>query len=56
MWEFNMKMSRLLFLLIATLFAIGFSLWVWHQISIDRCLDNGGRWNSEISSCEGGER
>lgn len=29
---------------------IGF--WLYGQLKIDSCLDNGGRWNKQQSACE----
>jgi hypothetical protein len=26
--------------------------WFWGELKIDRCLDNGGRWNYEKKACE----
>lgn len=30
-----------------------FGLWFWRFMQIDSCLDWGGAWNYENSSCEG---
>lgn len=37
--------------LVAALIAAG--LWVKRELSIDSCLDRGGRWNYELVTCEG---
>jgi hypothetical protein len=26
--------------------------WGWGQLTIDGCLDSGGRWNYELGECE----
>jgi hypothetical protein len=49
-------MKRLFFvgflvLLAAVLIAAG--LWGKRELSIDSCLDRGGRWNYEVAACEG---
>lgn len=49
----NMKLFRFLLVLTAASVAIALLMWVWSEISIDRCLDSGGRWNRESSACEG---
>lgn len=28
--------------------------WVWRQLQVDRCLDQGGAWNHSRSTCEQG--
>lgn len=28
-------------------------IWVKRELSIDSCLDRGGRWNDETAACEG---
>jgi len=49
-------MKRLLcyigFVLAIGLAFIG-GMWVQKQLQIDMCLDRGGRWNHETSTCEG---
>lgn len=40
-----------LVLLAAALIAAG--LWFQRELSIDSCLDRGGRWNYEADVCEG---
>ena len=41
--------------LLAAVLALMFLLhWCHGFISIDRCLDNGGRWNYDAGSCKGG--
>lgn len=40
-----------LVLLAAALIAAG--MWVQRELSIDSCLDRGGRWNYEADVCEG---
>jgi len=40
-----------LVLLAAVLIAAG--VWIKRELSIDSCLDRGGRWNYEAAVCEG---
>ncbi len=40
-------------LALLVLAAIGGGFWVRRFMLIDRCLDAGGRWDYERSSCEG---
>ena len=40
-----------LVLLVVVLIAAG--MWATRELSIDSCLDRGGRWNYEIAACEG---
>ena len=51
-----MRLFRLLLALIAASAAIALLMWAWSEISIDRCLDSGGRWNREKLACEGATR
>lgn len=48
----SMKRSRYLLLVGALLGIAAVSVWAWREIAIDRCLDNGGRWNYQGSKCE----
>ena len=52
----NMRLFRFLSVLTAASAAIAIMMWAWSEISIDRCLDSGGRWNREKSACEGAPR
>ena len=52
--EETMKRSifaGLLVLVAVVLIAAG--LRVKRELSIDRCLDRGGRWSDEVAACEG---
>lgn len=40
-----------LVLLAAVVIAVG--MWIKREVSIDSCLDRGGRWNYEAAVCEG---
>lgn len=42
--------SFILALLLAGAFMLGF--WARGLLSIDNCLDNGGRWNYQNGNCE----
>lgn len=48
-----MKRSTLIKLAIALVIVGVLVMWFRHQLRIDSCLDRGGRWNSELSTCEG---
>jgi hypothetical protein len=37
--------------IVGVVLALG--VWAYRQIQLDRCLDAGGRWNHQSSSCEG---
>jgi hypothetical protein len=41
----------LLFALLATVIAS--LIWLKRFLAVDSCLDRGGRWNYELSTCEG---
>ena len=43
--------AGLLVLVAVVLIAAG--LRVKRELSIDRCLDRGGRWSDEVAACEG---
>lgn len=51
-----MRLFRFLFFLTAASAAVALLMWAWSELSIDRCLDSGGRWNKEKSACEGALR
>jgi hypothetical protein len=50
-----MTMKRSTFLKMAVVLAVvaALALWLRHELRIDSCLDRGGRWNNELSACEG---
>ena len=41
-------------LVIALILLIAFTFWMKGCVDIDKCLDNGGRWNYEKGVCEPG--
>jgi hypothetical protein len=45
-------MKRKTRLMIAILLAVPLFLWLRHELKIDRCLDQGGRWNAPQGLCE----
>jgi hypothetical protein len=51
-WKHDMKCSRYVLLVGTVLGIVAASVWAWHEIAIDRCLDNGGHWNYQESKCE----
>ena len=48
-----MKVLRLLCIMLVVAVAMALAAWVSDELKIDRCLDNGGRWNTEVAACEG---
>lgn len=51
--RYLMKRSTLIKLVVSLVIVGVFAMWLRHQLRIDSCLDRGGRWNSEVSICEG---
>lgn len=52
-----MKRVRAALLLVAILLALAVSVqWVRKELAIDRCHDQGGRWNAAAALCEGTHR
>jgi hypothetical protein len=50
----NPKLKNALFVAgVIAVVAIVAGLWISHELTIDSCLDRGGRWNGELRSCEG---
>jgi hypothetical protein len=39
-------------LIIMLIFVVVFLFWIKSCVDIDKCLDNGGRWNYEKDVCE----
>jgi hypothetical protein len=39
-------------LMVAIVLVVALFLWLRHELKIDRCLDQGGRWNKAQSVCE----
>jgi hypothetical protein len=48
-----MKRPTIVKLAIAISVIMVLAMWLRHELLIDSCLDRGGRWNSELSACEG---
>ena len=46
-----MKVLRLLCIMLVVAVAMALAAWVSDELKIDRCLDNGGRWNEEAATC-----
>jgi hypothetical protein len=47
-------MSRKTFIAITFLvLTVLVSFIIYRQLQIDRCLDNGGKWNSKFNRCDG---
>jgi hypothetical protein len=51
MWSKRPFFVGFLVLLAVVLTAAG--MWVKRALSIDSCLDRGGRWNVDVAACEG---
>lgn len=52
-------MKRAIALLVIALFLAGlvaFFLWLRTPLAIDRCLDQGGRWDDAQDACDGGRK
>jgi hypothetical protein len=45
------RRKQIIVILIIAAFAV-LGVWGREQLKIDRCLDQGGRWNYERSACE----
>lgn len=48
-----MKQSKVITLILVALALFALAVWVGHELTVDSCLDRGGRWNRELSTCEG---
>ena len=52
--EVTMKRPFLVgFLVLLAVVLIAAGMWAKRELSIDSCLDRGGRWNYEVAACEG---
>ncbi len=47
-----MSKKKRALLVIALIVLIAFAFWAKGCLEIDKCLDNGGRWNYEKGVCE----
>ena len=48
-----MKLNHALPFIILAVSALAAGWWLRGQLAIDRCLDNGGRWEKRGGYCEG---
>ena len=48
-----MKQSKVFTLILVALALFALAVWIRHELMIDSCLDREGRWNQELSTCEG---
>lgn len=48
-----MKKRKALAILFWLIVSLGLAAWAERQISIDGCLDRGGRWDGVTAECEG---
>lgn len=46
------RKSKVVMVMVVFLLMLSAASWMHTQLSIDGCLDQGGRWNDEISQCE----
>jgi hypothetical protein len=56
-WQIEETMKRMFSaacLVLLAVVLIAASVWAKRALSIDSCLDRGGRWNDEVAACEGG--
>lgn len=47
-----MSKKKKFILAIAVLLLVAFAFWMKGCLDVDKCLDNGGRWNYEKGVCE----
>lgn len=47
-----MKNKKMIVILVAVIILILAVVWGKGFLSVDSCLDSGGRWNSESKNCE----
>ena len=45
-------MRRKVVVALVVLLVVLVGLWLYKQLKIDSCLDDGGRWNEQQSACE----
>lgn len=47
-----MKKKRIFIIVLLLVLLLVFAYWFKGYMAVDKCLDNGGRWNYEKSICE----
>ena len=47
-----MKIKKTFLLLLTVVSLVAIFMYLKRQVEIDKCLDNGGRWNYEKKVCE----
>jgi hypothetical protein len=47
-----MRKKKLIVMALIMILALAFIYWCKGYMDVDKCLDGGGRWNYEKSSCE----
>jgi hypothetical protein len=47
-----MKTKKIIILVLGVICLVGILAYLKRQVDIDKCLDNGGRWNYEDNICE----
>jgi hypothetical protein len=47
-----MKINKKIMILIVVVILITGVIWVKGFLSVDSCLDSGGRWSDEMKTCE----
>ena len=48
-------MKKLAALVVLALVLFGLALVLWDYVTVDTCLDNGGRWDAANSRCDGAD-
>ena len=48
----KVKTKKTFLLLLAVVSVVAIFMYLKRQVEIDKCLDNGGRWNYEKKVCE----
>jgi sensor domain CHASE-containing protein len=47
-----MKKKKILIITLIIILILAFAYWFKGYMAVDKCLDNGGRWNYKKSVCE----
>ncbi len=47
-----MKSKKIFILILTVIYLIAIFIYLKREVAIDKCLDNGGRWNYEKNVCE----
>lgn len=47
-----MKLKKIVTIILSLIFFAAIIIYSKREVDIDKCLDNGGRWNYEHNMCE----